>query len=326
MASLEAWGEAGKKYEVHEETLSYFRRSAEISAKTYEEMAPEELRAMSLRKGEVFAGHVDFDGSAKEIIVPATEGNEDGVPVSVYKPRDVSRVPAILVYFHGGGHVTSSRTSYATLLKTLAKRAQCVVVSVEYRLAPEHKLPAGFNDCRDVTRWVLRKKALVGGEEESQVGVGGDSAGGHLASSISHDVKGLAFQLLVYPHTDMTLSTPSYAEFATTPGLSTSTVHWFMDKYLASDAQRTDPVVSPYHRPSFTGLPPALCILAQLDPLRDDGLAYCEKLKKAGVPTEVLMVKGAPHVFFHLPGHFKELTKEPYERSVQFLKKFQPAS
>ncbi|KAK7103850.1 hypothetical protein V1264_018666 [Littorina saxatilis] len=318
MADSEVWGEVARRYEIHEETLSYFRRLQGIEVKPYGAISPEEIRAHSLRRSEVFAGLADFEGSEREFLVPSESGNQAGVPISVYKPSDCSRVPAILVYFHGGGLVASSRITHSTLLKIIARRARCIVVNVEFRLAPEHKVPAAFNDSRDVTRWVLHNKVLVGGHADSCVGLGGDSCGGQLTASITHDVMGLDFQILVYPLTDLSLSTKSYEEFADTAALK-----WVIGLFLANEGQRTDPVVSPYHRPSFTGLPPALCILAQLDPLRDDGLAYCNKLKEAGVPTEVMLVEGAPHNFFSLPAHFQQLTKEAYTKTVEFIQRFQ---
>nr|KAG5704451.1 hypothetical protein BaRGS_024306 [Batillaria attramentaria] len=163
----------------------------------------------------------------------------------VYKPADVSRVPAIWVYFHGGGLVVGSRNSYAPMLKLLASRARCMVVNVEYRLAPEHKAPAAFDDCRAATRWVLQNKTRIGGDAGSQVGIGGDSGGGHLATSVSHDVKGLAFQILVYPITDLSLRAPSYAEFESTPGLNTDLVRWFCGQFLVDESQKKNPVLSP---------------------------------------------------------------------------------
>ncbi|KAK7490765.1 hypothetical protein BaRGS_00017994 [Batillaria attramentaria] len=288
MSSLADWGEAGKKYTIHPATLSFFEKTKTLGLRGYEECSLEEFRASALRRTELFAGHADFTGSDIEYIVPC-EGNEAGVAVSVYKPADVSRVPAIWIYFHGGGLVIGSRNF----------RARCIVVNVEYRLAPEHKAPAAFDDCRAVARWVLQNKTLIGGGAESQVGIGGDSAGGQLTACVSQDVKGLAFQILVYPVTDLSLTAPSYAEFYDTPGLNTKSME------------------------CFKGLPPALVIIAELDPLRDDGLAYAEKLKEAGVPTEFLLVRGAAHAFFHMHGHFKQITKEPYDRVVEFLNRFQ---
>ncbi|KAK7103847.1 uncharacterized protein [Littorina saxatilis] len=325
MGDLEAWGEAGKRYEIHEETLSCFTKLDELGTKPFEDgsLTPEEVRAQFLRVSEVIGGLPDFEGSERQFIVPSQSGNEEGVPVSVYKPKDLSSVPAIWIYFHGGGLVICSRNTHSTMLKILARRARCIVVNVDYRLAPEHKAPAAFDDCRDVSRWVLRNKVLLGGHADSSVGVGGDSCGGHLAASITHDVTDLTFQILVYPLTDLTLSSKSAKEFEDTPGFNNAKMKWFMGHFLANEGQKTDPVVSPYHRPSFTGLPPALCILAQLDPLRDDGLAYSKKLKDAGVPTDVLVVKGAPHMFYQMPAHFQQLNKEAFKKTVDFIQQFQ---
>lgn len=324
MGDLEQWGEVAKKYDIHQETLAYFRTCAELGLKPYDEMTPEEMRGVTLRRSEYFGGHADFEGSEKQFVVPS-QTNPAGVPMSVYKPSISGSVPAIWVYFHGGGLATGSRNSYAPALKVLASRAVCLVVNVEYRLAPENKAPAAFDDCRCVTQWVVDNKVLIGGHHESAVGVGGDSAGGQLAASVAHDVRSLDFQVLVYPFTDGLCSLPSFAEFASTPGLNQKSIDWFMGNFIADESQKRDPVVFATNRPnsSFVGLPPALCILAQLDPLRDDGIEYCQKMKEAGVAVETLLVKGAPHVFFHLMAHFKELTKEAHDRCVTFLKQFQ---
>ncbi|PVD26540.1 hypothetical protein C0Q70_14217 [Pomacea canaliculata] len=296
MGDLEAWGQVASRYTIHQETLTYFRRLKGLGFKRAEEQTPEELRAFSLRRSELFGGHVDFCGSEIEYFASSLN-SQIRVPVTVYKSFDVSQVPAILVFFHGGGLVSSSRCAYATTFKKLAKCARCLVVGVEYRLAPEDRVPAAFHDCRCATEWILGNKELVGGHPDSKIAI--------------------------YPFTDLTLSAPSYSEFVDTPGLNTNTIKWFMKQFLENEDQVTDPVVSPYFRPSFIGLPPALVILAELDPIRDDGLAYAKKMQEAGVPTDILVVHGAPHVFFHLPGHFKELCREPYEKIVEFVQRFQ---
>ncbi|KAK7493485.1 hypothetical protein BaRGS_00015196 [Batillaria attramentaria] len=343
-----AWGEACTKYTIHEETLSYFRKLKALGTKAYEDSSPEEIRGQLLRRADLFAGCANFTGSEQEYTVPGeenkgasewhrlriissyfiyegvrcTEEEEQGYYL---RPADVCRVPTILVYFHGGGLVAGSRNIPQPFLKNLASRARCMVVNVEYRLAPEHKAPAAFDDCRAATRWVLQNKTRIGGHVDSQVGVAGDSAGGQLAASITHDVTGLAFQILVYPVTDVSQNTPSYREFVKTPGLNAVGMRWYIQHFLANEGQKTDPVICPLLRPSasFKGLPPALCILAELDPLRDEGQAYFEKLDAAGVSTEILLVKGAPHAFFLLSGHFKQITKAPHQKVQEFVKRFQ---
>ncbi|XP_046558049.1 esterase LipI-like isoform X1 [Haliotis rubra] len=244
MATLEAWGEVGQKYKIHEETLAFFRQQKERGARPYQELTVEEAREANRQTSLFYAGDTEFNGSIKEFIVPSIHCPE-GVAVSVYKDSICPLTAPVLVYFHGGGMVVGSRQAYDVTCKLIARDTPCIVVNTEYRLAPEHRFPEQFQDVECVTRWVCMNKALIGASSSSRVGVGGDSAGGNLAASVCHHVN-VDFQVLVYPMTDHTCSQPSFSEFATTPGLNQGMIQWFQDLHFSSPEQVTDPRYSPF--------------------------------------------------------------------------------
>jgi acetyl esterase len=177
-----------------------------------------------------------------------------------------------------------------------------VVLSVDYRLAPEHKFPAAVHDSFAATQWIA-DHAVELGVDRSRIAVGGDSAGGNLAavvSQIARDRGGpsLAYQLLIYPATDMRMNMPSIDENADGPLLTKASMHWFIHHYVNSDGDRTDPLASPMLASNVCGLPPAFILTAECDPLRDEGEAYGQRLREAGVPVEVQRYDGMPHGFF----------------------------
>ncbi|XP_071080391.1 ethyl acetate hydrolase-like [Haliotis cracherodii] len=320
MATLDAWGEAGQKYKIHEETLAFFRQQKERGARPYPELSVEEAREANLQTSLFYAGDTEFKGSIKEFTVPSVHCPE-GVAVSVYKDSICPLTAPVLVYFHGGGMVVGSRQAYDVTCKLIARDTPCIVVNTEYRLAPEHRFPAQFKDVECVTRWVCMNKALIGASNSSRVGVGGDSAGGNLAASVCHHVN-VDFQVLVYPMTDHTCSQPSFGEFATTPGLNQSMIQWFQDLHFSSPEEVKDPRYSPLLHKDFSRLPPAIFVIAELDPLRDCGYAYRDKLSSAGVTTDCITLQGAPHAFFHMPGNYEVNCRLSYEAVTRFIRKF----
>jgi acetyl esterase len=177
----------------------------------------------------------------------------------------------------------------------------CVVVSVDYRLAPEHKFPAAFEDCIAATLWC----AAHAGElaiDPARFALMGDSAGANLAASLTHALRDrggptLAFQLLYYPFTDLRMGGPSVAENAHAPRLTTEALEWSVRHYLRSPADVTDPRASPALAPNLSGLPPAMIQVAGLDPLRDDGAAYAQRLRAAGVPVDFRCYEGLTHSY-----------------------------
>jgi acetyl esterase len=224
----------------------------------------------------------------------------------IYTPAGSGPFP-LMVFFHGSGFVVCSLDTHDAMCRNLAAGSGCVVVSVDYRLAPEHKFPAGPNDCLEATRWAAAHAADLGADAD-RVLVAGDSAGGNLAAVTALRIRDeggppLAGQLLIYPVTDHHAANwPSYTENAEGYGLTREGMQWFWGHYLADPADGAHPHASPFRAASLAGLPPALVVTAQYDPLRDEGEAYGERLRQAGVPVEIRRWNGTNHGFFFVPG------------------------
>ncbi|XP_076464591.1 carboxylesterase NlhH-like [Babylonia areolata] len=324
---LKLWGEAASKYRIHPETRAYGRKLREMGVRNYGDIPVEQLRGQALRVSEALGGVAHFEGMETGFVERFRIRDEMvPVPMTVYKPRDVMFIPVILIYFHGGGLVTGSRNTHATMLKTIARLCNCVVVSVEYRLAPEYKLLDSVADAYCVTDWISKyNKKGIGGHMDSPVGVGGDDCGALLAAIIAHTVHGLDFQILIDPIADFTMAGPSFTEFANTPGMNTTGLKWLMSQFLGTAKPELTEAIwfRPFVRPDLHCLPPSLFVVSQLGPLRDHSLAYHKKMTKAGVSTELVQVNGAPHSFFSLPDHFWDLAVDPYMQTVNFIRQFQ---
>jgi acetyl esterase len=227
------------------------------------------------------------------------------IPVRIYTPQGSGPFP-VLVYFHGGGWVIGNVDTHDPTCRTLTNAAGCVVVSVDYRLAPEHKFPAAVDDCYAATQWVAANAAAINGDS-SRIAIGGDSAGGNLTAVVAIEAREqggppLVFQLLVYPVTDYSFSTPSYQDNADGYLLTKDSMVWFWDHYLRTEADGQDHRASPLRASDLTGLPPALVITAEYDPLRDEGEAYGRRLQEAGVDTTISRYDGMIHGFFGMVG------------------------
>jgi len=229
------------------------------------------------------------------------------IPVRVYRPSPASPLPA-LMYFHGGGFVLGGLDMVDRTCRALANASGCVVISVDYRLAPEHPFPAAADDAFAATQFVA-EHASDFGVDPSLLAVGGDSAGGNLATVVAlraRDAGGppLAFQLLVYPLVDFTdHDSGSMREFAEGHFLTTAIMDYFADHYLPPGVDRRQPWVSPL-KANLAGLPPASVLTAECDPLRDQGEAFAARLKQAGVQTALKRYDGMIHPFFGLGGIF----------------------
>jgi acetyl esterase len=239
-------------------------------------------------------------GAVSNLSVPGPGGE---IPVRVYLPRNSGPVP-ILVYLHGGGWVAGNVDAYDATCRALTNAAACAVVSVEYRLAPEHKFPAAPDDCYAAVKWVAAHAAQFGGDV-TRLAVGGDSAGGNLTTVVAHMARDrggprIAFQLLIYPVTDYNFGTRSYQQNADGYLLTKDAMKWFWNHYLREEADGSSPLASPLRSTKLAGLPPAFVITAEFDPLRDEGEAYGERLIEAGVPTVVKRYDGMIHGFFSL--------------------------
>ena len=233
----------------------------------------------------------------------------DGQPVRArsYTPRDARPGPLPMVMFmHGGGWVTGDIDSHDAVCRALANASGCKVVSIDYRLAPEHKFPAGLRDCHAALRWLAAHAADLG-IDARRIAVAGDSAGGNLAAALALLVRdqggpALSFQLLVYPVTHHSYDTPSYLEYHEGYLLTREAMRWNWNHYLADEASGLDPLASPLLAPDLRGLPPALVITAECDTLRDESEAYARRLADAGVPVQIQRYDGMLHAFFTM-GH-----------------------
>ncbi len=235
------------------------------------------------------------------------EGDAGPLPARLYVPRSAPASAGLLVFFHGGGHVFGDLESHDATCRLLCSRAAVLVLSVEYRLAPEHPFPAAVDDALASFRWAVAHAAELGADP-TRIAVGGDSAGGNLAAVAAlgardaGDAVRPAFQLLIYPVVDMTARTPSRSLFGegfylTTPGIAFTRGH-----YVPDEAQRRDPRASPLLADRHDDLPPAHVVTAGFDPLRDEGEAYAAALRAAGVSVTVRREPGLIHGFANMIG------------------------
>jgi acetyl esterase len=230
-------------------------------------------------------------------------GPRGAIPLRLYRPIGSTadaRLP-VLVYYHGGGWVIGDFETHDTLCRELANGAGCAVVAVDYRLGPEHRFPAAVDDCIAATRWV-RANAADLGVDPARLAVGGDSAGGNLAAVVTIALRDsgdppLAFQLLIYPATDMRRGAPSHTTNGQGYVLTSDTITYFHDHYMADATHDLDWRASPLLHPDLSRLPPALVLTAGFDPLRDEGLAYADALAAAGNATTYVCFDRQIHGF-----------------------------
>jgi len=233
------------------------------------------------------------------------EGPQGPIPLRLYRPIGSAieqRLP-VLVYYHGGGWVIGDLDTHDTLCRELANGAGCAVVAVDYRLGPEHRFPAGVDDCIAAARWV-RANAAELGVDPARLAVGGDSAGGNLAAVVTialrdlpNDDPPIAFQLLIYPATDMRCTAPSRTSNGQGYVLTSETIAYYHDHYIDDAAHDLDWRASPLLHPDLSGLAPALVLTAGFDPLRDEGLAYADALAAAGNRTTYVCFDRQIHGF-----------------------------
>ncbi|MBI91590.1 MAG: hypothetical protein CME05_00050 [Gemmatimonadaceae bacterium] len=239
--------------------------------------------------------------------VPGPAGD---IPVRIFRPRETSETMPVLVWYHGGGWVLGSLDLSEVNCRQLANDADCVVVSVDYRLAPEHPFPAAIEDCLAATAWIHAHADELGADPQ-RIAVAGDSAGGNLAACVAYSAKALGLplvlQLLVYPVIDADFERPSYVDNAEGFLLTREAMRFYWDAYVPNLTQRTDPRVAPIHASDLSGVAPAWIITAELDPLRDEAEAYGEALRLAGVTSTTRRYDGMIHAFFNMA------TQEPVD-------------
>jgi acetyl esterase len=265
----------------------------------------EQLRAADIQIMKVMDEPVEM-AAVVDRTVPGPAGE---IPVRIYTP-DAPEPRPLIVYFHGGGFVFCSIDTHDGTCRRLAKAAGAVVVSVDYRLAPEHCFPAPLDDCYAATVWA-HDHADELGTVPGRLVVAGDSAGGNMAAAtalLARDRSGppITQQVLIYPVIDAGCDTKSFYENADGYFLEGDTMRWFWTQYLGADGDGTHPHASPCRAPDHAGLPPAVVITAEYDPLRDEGEAYAEMLRAAGVPVTSARYDGMIHGFVSMPSLFPE--------------------
>lgn len=235
---------------------------------------------------------------------PARDGY--AIPLRIYRPRSLRNTsPGVVAWFHGGGWVLGNVVNYDPICTAIATGCGAVVVSVDYRLAPEHVAPRAIQDCIDATRWVAAHAGALRADG-SRLAVAGDSAGGNIAAVVAQVLRddgssAIRAQGLVYPATDLTRSSPSIAEHAHAGVLTRAAIDAFLEHYCPPGTDVTDPLLSPLFG-NLAHLPPALVQTADLDPIRDDGSRYAAALLAAGSPAHLTNYRGVPHGFASMPG------------------------
>ncbi len=300
---------------------------ASLHGKPIETLTPDEARkqpspadaAMKVLQARGKPAAPDASVTVKDMTVPGPLGD---IPVHIYTPAGAGPFP-VMVYFHGGGFVIADTKTYDASPRALAKGANAIMVAVDYHQAPEHKFPAAPNDAYAAYQWV-REHAKEFNGDPTRVAVGGESAGGNLAAVVSlmaRDKKAALplHELLVYPVTDNDFDNASYKTNANAKPLNKAMMQWFF-KYYATPADASNPYALPNKATSLKGLPPATVITAEIDPLRSEGRAFAERLKKDGVPVSYADYKGVTHEFFGM-GAVVPQAEEAEEFAIAGLKK-----
>ena len=292
----------------------------ELGLKPFQEMSVDECRDVMNNRPRPDGPAV---GNVEDRIVINEHGKEPGeVPIRIYTPATPGTW-GILVWYHGGGWVIGTVETADATARELCVGANCVVVSVDYRLAPEYKFPTPFEDCLTATMWAMANAEALGSRPDA-IAVGGDSAGGNLAAAVAlaqEDFPNpLAFQLLVYPVTDYAYETRSYQVNGQGMFLETDSMRWFWEHYVHNnDLSGYNIFASPLRARLSNDLPPALVITAEFDPLRDEGEAYATALEEAGVPTEQVRYDGVIHGFFGMP-HVIDKARQAIDASCASLR------
>lgn len=289
---------------VHPEAKRILEIVAELEKDVRPPVPVPEMRAIAKRRNQRLAAEPPRVGRFENSAI-AMGGLE--VPVRIYWPdAGHGKTHPAYVHAHGGGFVVGDLDMADTVCRTICREARTIVVSVDYRLAPEHKFPAGLDDMIAAVRWVARNGADIG-VDTTRIAVGGDSAGGNLAAAAAQALAdelgpALRYQVLVYPVTELTCSQPSYKDLGTGYPLTEARMRAYIDLYLPDASLATDVRASPLLTPSVANQPPALVILAGLDPLVDEGRAYAEKLQADRVAVEIAEAPGHPHGFLGWTG------------------------
>ena len=280
-----------------EATVGFLTQLAEGGGRPLDELTPEEARGFMAMLADLSGPGPEVE-RAYDVELAAADGGSFTVRVLV----PAGDVGALVVYYHGGGWVIGNVDEYDNLARTLANRLHAAVVNVDYRLAPEHRYPAAADDAWTALQWAHTEAAEIAGGPVPLI-VMGDSAGGNLSAVVAQKARdaggpGLAAQVLIYPVTDADLDNDSFTDPANQLMLTREGMIWFWDHYAPDLASRANPDASPLRASDFAGLPPAIVVTAEHDVLREEGEAYAERLRAAGVPVVHRRFPGQMHGFF----------------------------
>lgn len=290
---------------LHPQAKAYLRDLNFEPAPPVYEMTLAEARA-SMEDNVAGLGDPRQVAEVRDLAAPRPGGE---IPLRLYRPQADGTLP-VVVFFHGGGWVLGSLNTHDGLCRALANAAGCAVISVDYRLAPEHKFPAATDDAYTATAWIAHEAGQLR-LDGTRLAVAGDSAGGNLAAATAlrardQDGPPLRLQLLLYPATDCYFETPSYEEFAEHYMLTRDAMFWFWQQYLPSEEHADEPYAAPARADDLANLPPAMVITAECDPLRDEGEAYADQLHAAGVTVMATRYDGMIHGFVRRLGAFDQ--------------------
>lgn len=293
---------------LHPQAQEFLDEIAASEKPSWDTLDPTESR-------ELFAQQVEMFGAGADMHLVSNRITENGVPIRIYYPSDSDLLP-VCMYFHGGGFVLGNLETHDSLCRNLAHESGCVVVAVDYRLAPENRYPSALDDCYEATEFVVSHASELN-VDANRVVVAGDSAGGNLAATVSlraRDRTGAAHevavpaptirgQVLIYPVIENDFSTDSYTDYAEGFGLSRDVMKWFWAQYLGE--QTADSFAAPIQSQSLSELPSAHILTAEYDVLRSEGERYSLALSDAGVPTTLRQYDGMLHGFVHFSGLFE---------------------
>jgi acetyl esterase len=300
--------------------LDQIAQAKSAGAPGIEQMSVQENREGLLAFYKDVTGEPQKVAKVEDIKIPVEDTE---ISLRIYTPEGKGPFP-VFIYYHGGGWVLGDLNVIDPILRAVTNSTECLVVSVDYRLAPEFKFPVGPEDCYSATKWVAENIAKYNGDP-TRIAVGGDSAGGNLAAVVPLMAKdrggpSIAYQILLYPVTDFSFDTQSYIENGKDHYLETPAMHWFADQYLNNEEEKRNPYASPLLAEDVSGLPPALVITCEYDVLRDEGEAYAARLREAGVSVEQTRYDGQIHGFFWMPVIMDD-AKRALEQITNALKK-----
>jgi acetyl esterase len=292
---------------VHPQARALLDQIAALNRPPIEQIPLPEIRAYFEESFARLAGTPVEVGAVRDVEAPGPRGP---IPIRVYTPEGERTVRPLFVYYHGGGYVCGSRESYDAVCRLLTRESGCVVASVDYRLAPEFPAPGPFEDCWAATEWLVAHAAELGADA-TRLAIGGDSAGGGIAANVAlkaRDTGGpaIAHQLLVYPNVTNGADSESFRKYGEGHFLTAERIAFYYRSYIPTKEHAETPYTYALRAESLRGLPPATIVLAECDPLYDQGVAYAERLRADGVPVELRVYEGMIHAFFSFIGIFDD--------------------